>query len=195
MLASALHSLLFTFNVTIVQLRMPSRICHVHFKRSKPSAPMDFISTLCTNLLVGSIRTGREIGVVSNHRGLIRSVASTSPVRHSTTVRPIACLARQSNPTETSPWVTAERRTEKDRRGKRAVKVKDYVFLTRCHELTYSICVESDFAKRTHSDTLQFCFWKENCTKPEDRDTFQGNQTWYVAGWRSQWDRQAQRRK
>lgn len=59
-------------------------------------------------------------------------------------------------------------------------KGKDYVFLTRCHVLVYTVC---------------YCFWKQNCTKPEKRNTSETNKTMYVAGWRSEWDETNSRRK
>ena len=59
-------------------------------------------------------------------------------------------------------------------------KGKDYIFLTRCHELVYTACK---------------CKWKMNCTKPDDRNTSKVNKTQYVAGWRSKWDEDAGHRK
>jgi hypothetical protein len=42
---------------------------------------------------------------------------------------------------------------------------------------------------------LQQCFWRDNCTKAEDRNKSATNETWYLAGWRSKWDEKKQHRK
>lgn len=66
-------------------------------------------------------------------------------------------------------------------RSARSTKtVKDYTFLTKCHPLTYTIC---------------YCFWRTNCTEPEQRAKGGGNETWYIAGWRSWWNKDAQHRE
>ena len=72
---------------------------------------------------------------------------------------------------------------------------KDYLFLAKCHDITYSICVSVIPAFVKACGVVQWCFWKQNCTKPEDRNTSKTNETWYVAGMRSEWNNDTRRRE